>query len=66
MSRFKEGDYVVVKGYGKVYEVDTANGDGFVAVSTDGLNKAIAIYGRDAIRYATDEEQQTGFIIDDW
>lgn len=66
MRNYKEGDYVVVSGYGKVYEVDTANGDGFVAVSTDGLNKVVAIYGRDTIRYATDEEEQTGFVIDEW
>lgn len=66
MRNYKEGDYVVVRGYGKVYEVNTATREGFVATSTDGLLKIIAIYDREAIRYATDEEQQTGFIIDEW
>ena len=61
MTRFKEGVCVVIDGYNKVYEVETENGDGFVAISVDGMNKVIALYGIDTIRYATDKEESTGF-----
>ena len=64
MTRFKEGVCVVIDGYNKVYEVETENGDGFVAISVDGMNEVnevIALYGIDTIRYATDKEESTGF-----
>lgn len=62
MSKYKEGDYVAVHGYDKVYIVNTATTDGFVATSIDGKNKLVAIYGRDTMRYASDDEIKSGWV----